>query len=235
MEPRTRFLAAFAAAACLLAAAPARSDQLIAEDLVVQGQGDCMGFDCTGLESFPFGSIRLKENNLRIRFDDTSDPLLAPANDWQIIANDSASGGANYLSLEDATTLLVPFRVDGGAPSNALVIAPSGAVGLGTATPSARLHAVGSVRVNGDLAVTRAVQSGVVAASALVKRAGSVTFAQPAAADYAIALTPIGATPKAKLEVWLTGRDANGFTFVVSGKLEDLSGVAWTVRELGEH
>ena len=72
-------------------------------------------------------------------------------------------------------------------------------------------------------------------ATALVKRAGTVTFAAPAPGDYAIALSPLGATPKAKLEVWLTGRNANGFTFTVSGRLKDLSGVAWTIRPVGEH
>ena len=113
-------------------------------------------------------------------------------------------------------------------------ITSSGAVGVGTSAPAVRLHAVGSVRVNGDLFARGAVQSGVVPASALVKRAGAVTFAAPAATDYAIALTPVGATPAAKLEVWLTARDADGFTFAVSGKLKDLSGVAWTIREVGE-
>jgi hypothetical protein len=235
MGARSRFAAPLAAAALLLASASARADQLIAEDLVVQGQGDCIGFDCVAGEVFPFGSVRMKENNLRIGFADTSDPLLAPANDWQITANDTASGGPSYLSIDDITNARVAFRVDSGAPTDALVIASSGAIGLGTAAPAARLHTVGSVRVNGDLSMTRSVQSGVVLASALVKRAGAVAFAQPAAGDYAIALTPVGATAKAKLEVWLTGRDANGFTFLVSGKLKDLAGVAWTIREVGEH
>jgi hypothetical protein len=232
MRRFARFLPALALG--LAASLPAHADQVIAEDYVIQGR-DCIGFDCAMGETFAFESIRTKENNLRIHFEDTTDPLVAPANDWRLTANDSASGGASYFSIDDATSVLVPFRVDGAAPTDSLVVASTGAIGVGTGAPSARLHAVGSVRVNGDLLVIgSAPQSGVVAASALVKRAGSVTFAAPAAGDYAIALTPIAATPKAKLEVWLTGRDANGFTFAVAGNLKNLAAVAWTTRPVGE-
>lgn len=70
-------------------------------DLIVQGSV-CAGFDCVTDESFGFDTIRLKENNTRIAFDDTM--LIGfPANDWQILANDSASGGLNYLAFEDTT------------------------------------------------------------------------------------------------------------------------------------
>jgi hypothetical protein len=223
------------ALAALVVVAPARADQVIADDLVVKGQGDCVGFDCTVGDTWTFGSVRTKENNLRIHFDDTSDPLVGPANDWRITANDSASGGFNYLRIEDGTTGFSPFRVDGAAPTDSLVVASSGAVGIGTDAPAARLHAVGSVRVNGDLLARGSVESGLVPATALVKRVGSVTFAAPAPGDYAIALSPVGATPKAKLEVFLISRDANGFTFSVAGNLENLAAVAWTTRPVGEN
>ncbi|MFL6278886.1 MAG: hypothetical protein ACJ731_02135, partial [Vicinamibacterales bacterium] len=74
-------------------------DQVIPDDLIVQGS-TCTGFDCVNNESFGFDTLRLKENNLRIHFDDTSSSAGYPANDWRIIANDSASGGANYLAFE---------------------------------------------------------------------------------------------------------------------------------------
>jgi hypothetical protein len=233
MRALARLLPALGAAATLLTGAPARADQVIAQDLVLQGS-DCIGFDCVMAEAFLFDTIRLKENNLRIHFEDTTDPLAGPATDWRITANDSASGGPSYLRIEDATSATFPVRVDSGAPTDALVVLSSG-VGVGTATPSARLHTVGSVRVTGDLVVVRPAQiSGVVPASALIKRNGSVAFAAPQAGPYAIALTPIGATPKAKLEVRLIARDADGFAFAVSGKLKDLSGVAWTIRPVTE-
>ena len=82
----------------VLAATPAVSvaDQVIPDDLIVQGS-TCVGFDCINNESFGFDTIRLKENNTRIKFEDTS---LAgfPTNDWQLTANDSASGGASKFS-----------------------------------------------------------------------------------------------------------------------------------------
>ncbi|MDP1814754.1 MAG: hypothetical protein Q8K92_09935 [Leadbetterella sp.] len=84
-------------------------DQVIPDDLIVQGSG-CFGFDCINNESFGFDTIRIKENNTRIGFDDTSTGAF-PANDWQITANESASGGLNKFSIEDITGAKVPFTV----------------------------------------------------------------------------------------------------------------------------
>jgi len=44
-------------------------DQVIPDDLIVQGSL-CVGFDCVNNENFGFDTIRLKENNTRIKFDD---------------------------------------------------------------------------------------------------------------------------------------------------------------------
>jgi hypothetical protein len=76
-----------------------RADQVIADDLIVQGSL-CVGFDCANNENFGFDTIRLKENNLRIKFEDTSAGSF-PSNDWQLTANDSASGGQNRFSIDD--------------------------------------------------------------------------------------------------------------------------------------
>ena len=46
-------------------------DQVIPDDLIVQ-RSLCVGFDCVNNESFGFDTIRLKENNTRIKFEDTS-------------------------------------------------------------------------------------------------------------------------------------------------------------------
>ena len=69
-------------------------DQVILDDLIVDGSG-CFGFDCVNGESFGFSTILLKENNLRIRFEDTSNSASFPSNDWEITINDSSNGGAN--------------------------------------------------------------------------------------------------------------------------------------------
>lgn len=114
------------------------ADQVIADDLIVQGSG-CFGFDCINNEVFNLDTIKLKENNLRIKFEDTSaDPF--PSTDWQLTANDSASGGANKFSIEDITAATIPFTVTGGAPSNSMFVDSSGRLGLKTATPVLELH-----------------------------------------------------------------------------------------------
>ena len=117
-----------------------REDNVIADDLVVQGSG-CFGFDCINNESFGFDTIRLKENNLRINFDDTSVSAGYPANDWTIVANDSASGGANYLAFQDVTGAKFPFKVSAGAPTNSLFVSSNGDIGVRTSTPVLDFHA----------------------------------------------------------------------------------------------
>lgn len=124
------------------AVSPARTlderDQVIPDDLIVQGS-TCVGFDCVNNESFGFDTIRLKENNLRIKFEDTSTGTF-PSNDWQLTANDSASGGANKFSIEDVTGAKVPFTVEAGATTNSLFVDSTGRVGFRTSTPVLDLH-----------------------------------------------------------------------------------------------
>jgi hypothetical protein len=126
------FATALALGATLLGG-NAGADTVIPDDLIVQGS-TCVGFDCVNNENFGFDTIKLKENNLRIFFEDTSVGTFPP-NDWRLIANDSASGGANFFAIEDATAARQIFRVDAGAPANALRVTSVGNVGIGTATP----------------------------------------------------------------------------------------------------
>ncbi len=116
----------------------ATKDQVIADDLIVQGS-ECVGFDCVNNESFGFDTIRLKENNTRIKFEDTSVGSF-PSTDWQLTANDSANGGANKFSIEDVTDAKVPLTITGNAPTNSIFVDSTGRVGLGTATPVLNLH-----------------------------------------------------------------------------------------------
>ncbi len=71
----------------LICASLAWADQVILDDLIVDGSA-CIGFDCVNGESFGFDTLRLKENNLRIRAVDTSSSASFPSNDWQITFND---------------------------------------------------------------------------------------------------------------------------------------------------
>lgn len=114
-------------------------DQVILDDLIVTGSV-CVGFDCINGESFGFDTLRLKENNLRIRFYDTSNTASFPSNDWQITANDSENGGANKFSIDDIDSGKIPFTIEAGTRANALYVDDSGRVGLGTSTPAEDLH-----------------------------------------------------------------------------------------------
>ncbi|MEO1365815.1 MAG: hypothetical protein AAFX50_01475 [Acidobacteriota bacterium] len=114
-------------------------DFVINDDLIVDGSA-CIGFDCVNGESFGFDTLRLKENNLRIKFQDTSSTASFPSTDWQLTANDSANGGANKFSIDDVTASRTIFTVEGNAPSNSLYVDDGGRIGSGTATPVADLH-----------------------------------------------------------------------------------------------
>lgn len=120
-------------------------DQVIADDLIVQGS-ICAGIDCVNNENFGFDTIRVKENNTRIQFDDTSTSAGFATNNWQIRANSSASGGASFLAFVDqgstgnSETGTIIFEVDAGAPANSLKVSSSGNVGIGTATPVLDVH-----------------------------------------------------------------------------------------------
>jgi hypothetical protein len=123
----------------------ARADDVIADDLIVQGS-TCVGLDCVNNETFNFSTLRLKENNTRIDFIDTSVGSF-PTRDWRLEANSSASGGANYFAIKDmgdsstgaegGTALLT---VTAGARANSIFLGANNKVGFGTAVPLMDLH-----------------------------------------------------------------------------------------------
>ena len=116
-------------------------DQVIPDDLIVQGSA-CVGLDCVNNERFNFDTIRMKENNTRILFLDTSTAAGFPTNDWIIRANGPNSGDASFLGIVDhgnagtgAETGTIIAQFDAGAPANSLRVSSTGRVGLRTATP----------------------------------------------------------------------------------------------------
>ena len=120
-------------------------DQVIPDDLIVQGS-ICAGLDCVNNENFGFDTIRLKENNTRLQFDDTSSSAGFPTNNWQIRANDSG-GGSDFLGFVDqgatgnSETGTLVFAVSSGALANSLRVGSNSKVGLRTATPVLDVHA----------------------------------------------------------------------------------------------
>jgi hypothetical protein len=119
-------------------------DIIHADDVIIQGSL-CVGLDCVNGEVFGFDTIRLKENNTRVQFEDTSAAGF-PLNNWQIRANSSVAGGASFLAFVNqgaagnSESGTIVFEVDAGAPANSLKVASTGRVGLRTATPALDLH-----------------------------------------------------------------------------------------------
>jgi len=130
-------------------------DIIHADDVIINGGSLCVGFDCFNGENFGFDTVRLKENNLRIHFDDTSVGSF-PGNDWRITINDQTNGGDSYFAVDDVTAGNNPFRIEAGAGANAIHVSSSGGnVGLGTNTPVVELQIT-----DGDSPTMRLEQNG---------------------------------------------------------------------------
>lgn len=114
-------------------------DQVYSDDLIVQGS-QCVGTGCTPSESFGYDTLRFKENNLRIHFDDTSTATNFAKNDWRIVVNSSATGGDSFFQINDVTADEKPFKILAGAKTDSFFIDAQGDVGLGTNTPITKLH-----------------------------------------------------------------------------------------------
>lgn len=118
-------------------------DAVVLDDLIVDGSA-CVGNDCVDGEVFSFDTIRLKENNLRIKFQDTSSLAGYPTIDWQITANETSQGGANKFSIDDIDSGSTPFTIEASAPTHSLYVDSSGRIGAGTSTPIEDVHAASS-------------------------------------------------------------------------------------------
>lgn len=132
----------------------ATADQVFNDDVIISFSL-CVGNDCVNGESFGFDTIRLKENNLRIGFDDTSNSASFPRNDWEIEVNSSNNGGEEYFAIDDVTGGRTPFRVQAGAPTGSLWIDSAGDVGIGQQTPITEVHIT-----SGDTPTIRLEQDG---------------------------------------------------------------------------
>ncbi|MDP9191870.1 MAG: tail fiber domain-containing protein [Acidobacteriota bacterium] len=111
------------------------AEQYFADDVSAR-DGVWAGFDCTDTESYGFASAKLKENNTRLKFEDTSAPGAFPGSDWQLSANDTFSGGVNKFFVEDLTAVTVPLLIEGGTPTNTLYLDSTGRIGIRTSTPA---------------------------------------------------------------------------------------------------
>jgi hypothetical protein len=121
-------------------AIPARSlrpsvETFFASDVSATG-GLCGGTDCTNAETYGSSWVKLKANNTRLKFEDTSTSAGFATTDWQLSANDTISGGANKFFVEDLTAATVPLVIEGATPNNTLYLDSNGRVGIRTTTPA---------------------------------------------------------------------------------------------------
>jgi hypothetical protein len=128
-------------------------DVLHYDDVIITGSL-CVGWDCANGESFGYCTIKLKENNLQLCFEDTSVGSF-PTNDWKIQINDTTSGGASYFTIWDTDGGRRVFTLEAGAPAHSLYVEDYGRVGLGTSIPYVELHIV-----DGDSPTIRLDQDG---------------------------------------------------------------------------
>ena len=102
----------------------------------------CVGGSCANDESFSgnFNQLVLKTSNTRILFDDTTVTGGFPFHDWALQANDRLLNENNQFMIRNETLDTTPVTIQAGSGTNALFLASSGNLGLGTSLPGANLH-----------------------------------------------------------------------------------------------
>lgn len=173
----------FPAAILPLITSGVMADQVIPDDLIVQGSM-AVGVDAVNNESFGSDTILLKEADLRLHFNDTSTGSF-PTNDWRILINDldSEPAAENYFAIQDADSAAVPFRIDAGAPTDSIRLNGDGRVGLGTALPTAALHVDVTFDAQDPAASVLIGPDTVTPAGALLQVHGPVYLSKDGAAD----------------------------------------------------
>ncbi|MDD9723249.1 hypothetical protein PVW51_21305 [Sulfitobacter sp. PR48] len=123
-----------------------RGEELILDDLVVDGS-TCIGAGCATGEVFGGTDLKIKQAAISILLEDTSSGTGFPTTDWEIKANDINSGGSDFLVFRNVDANSAPFRIWGDAPDNTLAVSnvgtaaiPEAGLGIGTRIPQANLH-----------------------------------------------------------------------------------------------
>ena len=111
-------------------------DQVISDDLVVTGKG-CFGAGCVNGEPFENEQLRLRRvDTPRLRLMQTGNQFGVPVQSWDI------AGNSSFFYVYDATASRFPFYIAHNAPSQSIMIAADGNIGLGTFFPAGKLHAM---------------------------------------------------------------------------------------------
>lgn len=124
-------------ACCSVFATAAQADLFFGTDGSIDGSL-CVGDRCVTNESFNGTTLKLKSNTISIDFIDTSLGQGVTSNDWSLAVNTFG----NSIAITDQETGDTPFFLFAGAPSAALVIGPTGNLGLNASAPETELHVV---------------------------------------------------------------------------------------------
>ena len=103
-----------------------QAQNVLPPPILVADDENCFGFDCFIGDTYDLGTVlKLKQNLLRIEFDDTSASGGFPSNDWVLGANGTASGEEMFY-IENKTAGTSPFIVTANALDSGLVVSNEG-------------------------------------------------------------------------------------------------------------
>jgi len=115
----------------------AMADQVINEDLIIQGS-QCVGADCSTdvvlPEEFGFDTVKLKSATPQIKFQDTSSSASFPSSDWTMGVEDDATNASRFFVTHDnsgTTVLNLQAGVSGGVALGAGSMMEDNAVSVG--------------------------------------------------------------------------------------------------------
>lgn len=155
--------------------------EVINDDLVVQGSA-CVGDDCTAQELFGFDTVRLRGENPRLDFLDTSSSGSFPSNDWSVRAEYNTTTGAPQFVIYDETgsagMLVLQAGSDGGVALGANSEISAGAISVGSTAVQRRIAFV----ANGTVATDAATKSQLDAFIATISGSEATQLAQDKAA-----------------------------------------------------
>ncbi|KAB7623991.1 hypothetical protein [Alkalilimnicola sp. S0819] len=137
-------------ALALLSAPMVSADEIINDDLIVQGSA-CFGTACEDGEDFQFDTLKLKAPEPRLLIQDTSAGAF-PTHDWALGSRGDGSGVNSYFYLEDAVAgvpVLSLYR-DGSITLGATAAREAGAISVGSPGNERRIAHVADATVDHD-------------------------------------------------------------------------------------
>ena len=118
------------------------ADQVVADDQIVQGSA-CIGSECINNENFGFDTVKLKANDPKIGFVDTSTSAGFPTNDWSVGITDNGGAGPVTFYINDESNaspvLLLGAGASGGVALGANSTLEPNAVSVGAIMAERRI------------------------------------------------------------------------------------------------